>query len=120
MAYQKQTGSKRKDSRTHRHARIRSHLSGTAKVPRLAVFKSNRYIYAQIINDEKGVTIVSADSRKEKKGTMIEKSARVGEVIASLAKEKKINSIVFDRGGFYFTGHVKALADGARKGGLKF
>lgn len=120
MAYQKRITNKKSDSRIRRHARIRSHLSGTATIPRLAVFKSNRYIYAQIINDEKGITITSADSRKEKKGTMIEKAGKVGEAIATLAKEKKINAIVFDRGGFYFTGHVKALADGARKGGLKF
>ncbi len=120
MAYYKKNINKKTEGRKRRHARIRTHLIGTPKRPRLSVFKSNKYIYAQVIDDGKSETIVSASSLGEKKGTMIEKAAKVGEAIAKLAKEKKIDSVVFDRGGFYFAGHVKALAEGARKGGLKF
>ena len=120
MAYYKKNNNKKVEGRTRRHARIRTQLSGTAERPRLSVFKSNRYIYAQVINDVLGQTIVSSSSLGEKKGTMIEKAARVGENIAKLALEKKIKTVVFDRGGFYFAGHIKVLAEEARKGGLKF
>ena len=120
MAYHKKIRNKKINSRIRRHTRIRSHLAGTETCPRLSVFKSNRYIYAQIINDEKGMTLAAADSRNVKKGTLMEKATKVGEVIATVAKKKKVEKVVFDRGGFYFTGHVKALADGARKGGLQF
>ena len=106
--------------RTRRHAKIRSTISGTADVPRLSVFKSNKHISAQLINDMDAVTIVSAHSREVKGKNMMEKSALVGESIAAKAKAKKISKVVFDRGGFIYTGNVKALADGARKGGLKF
>jgi large subunit ribosomal protein L18 len=95
-------------------------MEGSATTPRLAVFKSNRYIYAQAIDDIKGVTLASATSLKDKKGTMLEKSFRVGEEIAKALTAKKVGTVVFDRGGFLYTGNVKAVAEGARKGGLNF
>ncbi len=106
--------------RTRRHARIRSTISGTATLPRLSVFKSNKHISAQLIDDEKAVTLASAHSRDVKGKTMMEKSIAVGQAIAEKALAKKVSAVVFDRGGFIYTGNVKALADGARKGGLKF
>lgn len=115
----KKNGSK-VESRTRRHKRIRAKLSGTSAMPRLSVYKSNKYISAQIIDDTKSVTLASAHSKDVKGKTMLEKSELVGIAIAELAKAKKITKIVFDRGGFIYTGNVKALADGARKGGLKF
>lgn len=108
------------EKRVRRHKRVRAKVFGTSEHPRLAVFKSNRYIYAQIIDDVKGTTLVSATSLKEKKGTMREKAEKVGEVIAKAATEKKIKSVVFDRGGFLYAGHIKTLADSARSHGLKF
>ena len=106
--------------RNRRHARIRSTISGTAKVPRLSVFKSNKHISAQIIDDVSGKTLASSHSRDVAGKTMLQKSALVGEAIATKAIAKKIKKIIFDRGGFIYTGNVKALADGARKGGLTF
>ncbi|MEK7526305.1 MAG: 50S ribosomal protein L18 [Patescibacteria group bacterium] len=106
--------------RLRRKKGIRAKISGTADVPRLAVFKSDRYIYAQAINDAKGVTLVSASDKDMKTGTKIAKAAAVGEKLAELAKAKKIKRIVFDRGGFLYQGRIKALADGARKAGLEF
>ena len=110
----------KKEKRVRRHVRIRSRISGTQKTPRLAVFKSNKYISAQIIDDENAVTIASSHSRDVKGKTMTEKAVLVGEAIAEKAIQKKVKRIVFDRGGFIYTGNVKALADGARKGGLVF
>lgn len=107
-------------NRLRRRSRIRAKVSGTSSVPRLAVFKSNTSISAQIIDDTKGITIVSAHSREVKGKGLKEKSVLVGKLIADKAKEKKVVSVVFDRGGFIYTGNVKALADGAREGGLKF
>ena len=89
-------------------------------MPRLSVFKSNKHISAQIIDDENSLTIVSAHSREVKGKSFKEKSTLVGESIATKAKAKKISRVVFDRGGFIYTGNIKALADGARKGGLVF
>ncbi|MFZ2038468.1 MAG: 50S ribosomal protein L18 [Minisyncoccia bacterium] len=103
-----------------RHKRIRSKISGTAETPRLAVFRSNKNIYAQIIDDTKGVTLAAFSSDKAKAKTFIERSKETGLQIASLAKAKGITKIVFDRGGFTYTGKIKALADGAREGGLIF
>lgn len=100
--------------------RIRAKISGTSSMPRLSVFKSNTAISAQIIDDTKAVTIVSAHSREVKGKGMTEKAQLVGKLIAEKAKAKKIEKVVFDRGGFIYTGNVKALADGARDGGLKF
>lgn len=107
-------------SRTRRHKRIRAKISGTAQTPRLSVFKSNKHISVQLIDDESGKTLASVHSRDVKgKGTM-EKSVKVGEEIAKKAVALKVTKIVFDRGGFIYTGSVKALADGARAGGLQF
>ena len=110
----------KKAQRTRRHARIRAKIFGTKEAPRLSVFKSNRHISAQLIDDVNNVTIASSHSRDVKGKNMMEKSALVGEAIAKAAGAKKIKSVVFDRGGFIYTGNVQALADGARKGGLKF
>lgn len=108
------------ESRTRRHRRIRAKVSGTSLMPRLSVFKSNRYISAQIIDDQKNITLASAHSKDAKGKSMSEKSEAVGVMLAEKAKAKKIEKVVFDRGGFIYTGNVKALAEGARKGGLKF
>lgn len=110
----------KKIKRTRRHARVRSRVRGSKEVPRLAVFKSNRYIYAQIIDDITSTTLAEASSLKDKKGTMREKAEKVGASIGAVALEKKIKKVVFDRGGFLYTGHIKALADSARKAGLTF
>lgn len=107
-------------SRSRRHARIRARLHGTGERPRLAVFRSNRYIYAQLINDETGVTIASADSRKLSGANARERAGAVGEKIAEHASKAGVTAVVFDRGGFQYQGVIAALADGARKGGLSF
>ena len=116
----------RKQARIKRHQRVRKHVSGTPERPRLAVFRSLTDIYVQVIDDEAGVTLVSASSidkelRKKMDGkTKTEQARMVGEAVADRAKEKGITSVVFDRGGFKYIGRVQALADGARKGGLDF
>ena len=103
-----------------RHKRIRAKISGTAAMPRLSVYKSNTSLYGQIIDDEKGITLVSFSADKAKGKSVLEKSANAGKEIAKLAQDKGITKIVFDRGGFIYTGKIKAFADGAREGGLKF
>ena len=110
----------KKEKRVRRHTRIRSRISGTKDVPRLSVSKSNKHISVQLIDDQSAKTLASAHSREVKGKTMMEKSVLVGESIALKAKAKKISFVVFDRGGFIYTGNIKALADGARKAGLKF
>lgn len=107
-------------SRAKRHNRLRHKVTGTAARPRLAVFRSNTAIYAQLIDDENGKTIAAADSRKGAQGSGLEKAKAVGEDIAKQAKAAKIETAVFDRGGFRYMGAVAALADAARAGGLKF
>lgn len=107
------------EKRAGRHARIRAKVSGTAVRPRLAVYKSNTAIYAQLINDESGVTLGAADSRKVK-GTTSVGAVTVGTAIAEQAKKAGITAVVFDRGGFKYQGIVAALADAARAGGLQF
>ncbi len=107
-------------SRTRRHSRIRTKIFGTGDRPRLSVFKSNKNISAQLIDDVKSITLASAHSREAKGKTLMEKSEHVGAMLAEKAKLSKITEVVFDRGGFIYTGNVKALAEGARKGGLKF
>lgn len=103
------------------HARIRSRMSGTALRPRLSVFKSASHIYAQLIDDETGKVLISASDIKMKgKGKKVDHSMEVGKLIAKEALAKKIESVVFDRGGFVYHGRVKAIAEGAREGGLKF
>ena len=110
----------KKEKRVRRHARIRSKISGTSLVPRLSVFKSNRHISVQLIDDENSVTVASVHSNEVGGKSMMEKSVLVGSSIAKKALLKNIKSIVFDRGGFVYTGRIKALADGARSGGLVF
>lgn len=114
----------RNDARVARHSRIRNKVSGTKKVPRLNVFRSNNNIFAQIIDDEAGVTLVSASSlEKELKianGGNVEAAAKVGELLAKKAKKAKISKVVFDRGGYLYHGRVKALAEAARENGLEF
>lgn len=101
--------------------RVRGKISGSAELPRLSVYKSNKEIYAQLIDDKDGKTLASASSRSlNAKGTKVEISAEVGKAIAEKAKTAGIQNIVFDRNGFVYHGRVKALADGAREGGLKF
>jgi len=106
-------------SRAKRHNRLRHKIVGTAARPRLAVFRSNKFVYAQLIDDTTGTTVAAADSRKEK-GTRLEGAQAIGATIAKQATEAKITSVVFDRGGFQYIGIVAAVADAARAGGLKF
>ncbi len=106
--------------RESRKNRIRAKISGDSARPRLAVFKSNKFIYAQLIDDTKGHTLASSDSKSIKSGTQIEKAKKVGESLAKIAKDKGIEKVVFDRGGFRYAGAIKELADGARSGGLTF
>ena len=108
------------EKRVRRHAKIRSTLFGTKDKPRLSVYKSNKHISVQLIDDENAKTLASSHSRDVEGKTMTEKATMVGENISIKAKALKIVSVVFDRGGFIYTGNVKAVADGARKGGLKF
>ncbi len=119
-----------KESRTkirqEKHRRVRNHLSGTASRPRLAVFRSNNHMYAQIIDDDAQNTLVSASTVQKEVKEQLEKTndvaaaALLGSVIAKKAQEKGIKSVVFDRGGFIYQGKVKALADAAREAGLDF
>ena len=114
----------RNEMRVERHNRIRKDLSGTAERPRLNVFRSNANITAQIIDDEKGVTLVSASTlEKDLKitnGGNVEAAKLIGAEIAKRAKKAKITKVVFDRGGYLYHGRVKALADAARENGLEF
>ena len=109
-----------------RHERVRKHVSGTELKPRLCVYRSTKYIYAQIIDDTNGETLVSCNTtQKEIRQAVAGKTNKeqayyVGEQIAKLAKKAKIKTVVFDRGGYLYTGRVKELADGARAGGLEF
>ncbi len=115
-----QNSKSKTEQRIRRKARIRAKISGTKEMPRLSVFKSNRYISAQIIDDGSSVTLASSHSKTAKGKTLLEKSVGVGSDIAAQAKAKKITKVVFDRGGFRYTGAVKAVAEGAREGGLIF
>ncbi len=112
------------EKRARRHRKIRSKISGTGAMPRLSVFKSNRYIYAELIDDDSQTTIVSASSLELKKGkTSLNKTLsakETGKALAEKALGKKFKKVVFDRGGYVYTGRVRALADGAREGGLDF
>lgn len=118
------TKKSRNETRQKRHLRIRKNISGTAGVPRLNVFRSNANIYAQVIDDVKGATIVSASSiDKELKianGSNIEAAKQVGALVAKRALEKGVECVVFDRGGYLYHGRIKALAEAAREAGLKF
>ncbi len=113
----------KKAMRLKRHVRVRGKISGTPERPRLNVFRSNANIYAQLIDDVNGVTIVSANTlEKEFEGAAgnCEAAKKVGTVLAERAKAKGIEEVVFDRGGYVYHGRIAALADGAREGGLKF
>ena len=110
--------------RARRHLRVRKQVRGSAARPRLVVFRSSKHIYAQVVDDDRGVTLLGASDRTE--GIQVEgtgKTARsfaLGRLIAAKAKDKGIAKVVFDRGGYQYHGRVKAVADGARKGGLEF
>ncbi len=110
-------------SRQKRHLRLRQTLSGTATKPRLNVFRSNKQIYAQVIDDTKGITLCYASSKElaeVKNGSNVEAATKVGALIAKRALDLKIEAVVFDRGGYLYHGRVKALAEAARAAGLKF
>jgi len=110
-------------SRTRIHFRIRKKVKGVASSPRLSVFRSNKVIYAQIIDDTISHTLVAADSRENGilgVGTKVEQSFKVGQLLAEKAKEANISKVVFDRSGYLYHGRIKSLADGAREGGLQF
>lgn len=110
-------------ARLKRHRRVRGKISGTAECPRLNVFRSTKNIYAQIIDDVKGVTLVAASTLDKEftgNGGNKEAAREVGKMIAKRAKDKGITEVVFDRGGYIFHGRVKELAEGAREGGLEF
>lgn len=115
----------KRKNRIRRHKRVRAVVKGTSLRPRFSVFRSNAYIYAQLIDDLKGTTLLRASDKqgkekKKSKDKKIEAAFKVGEALAKKALEKGINSVVFDRGGYKYHGRIKALADGARAGGLKF
>jgi large subunit ribosomal protein L18 len=112
--------------RSRIHSRIRKKIAGTQQRPRLAVFRSQSHIYAQVIDDDAGRTVCAASSldkdlrAQAKRGANVSAAKAVGQLIASRAKEQGVEAVVFDRGGFQYHGRIKALADAAREGGLKF
>ena len=113
----------RHEARARRHFRVRKKVSGTAERPRLAVFRSNKYIYAQVIDDVAGTTVAAASSQEadlRSKSLTVDTASEVGALLASRAKDAGVSKVVFDRGGFPYHGRVKALADGAREAGLEF
>lgn len=109
-----------KHKRLRRHLKVRKKIKSTPDRPRVAVFKSGQHIYAQVIDDEKGVTLLASSDLKIKEGTKSEKATKVGEELAKAALKKNVKKIVFDRGGFKYHGRIAALAQGLRKGGLIF
>ena len=115
-------GKGKKVALKRRHARIRKHIAGTAERPRLVVTRSNRHMVAQIVDDTKGITLVSASTLTAEfagfEGTKVEAAKKVGELVAEKTKAAGIDSVVFDRGGNKYTGRVAAVAEGAREGGL--
>ena len=120
------TAKVKRDARLRRHHRVRRRVVGTAERPRLAVFRSQGHIYAQVIDDDQGRTLCFASSldkdlkSKLKRGGNVAAAKEVGQLIASRAKDKGVGAVVFDRGGFQYHGRIKALADAARESGLKF
>ena len=111
------------DTRVRRRARVRRKLRGTSDRPRLSVYRSNRYIYAQVIDDVSGVTIAAASSQEpdlRSDRLNVETAAKVGALVADRAKEAGVSTVVFDRGGYKYHGRLKALADAAREAGLEF
>jgi len=111
------------DARNRRRARVRRKLRGTPERPRLSVYRSNKYIYAQVVDDIEGVTVAAASSQEpdlRSDRLNIETAAKVGTLVADRAKEAGVTTVVFDRGGYKYHGRLKALADAAREGGLEF
>jgi len=108
------------EKRIRLKTKIRTKINGTAECPRLSVFRSNKFIYAQVIDDNTGKTLTEASDIKMAKGTKIERAKEVGKMIAEACAKIKIKKVVFDRNGFKYTGRVKLVADEARTGGLKF
>ena|SRR3989344_4977287 len=108
------------EKRMRAKKRVRAKISGSSSAPRLSVYKSNKFIYAQLIDDLRGVTVASASDLAIKSGAKTEKAVLVGETIAKLAKSAGVNKVIFDRNGFKYTGRIKFLADSARKTGLNF
>lgn len=117
--FMKTTNSK-KEKRARRHNRIRAKVSGTAAKPRLSVYRSNRYIYAQLIDDDRGVTLAASSTKAAIGKSELEKAKSAGVILAKAALGLKVKKIVFDRGGFIYTGRVRAFAEGVREGGLEF
>jgi large subunit ribosomal protein L18 len=109
----------KREARLHRHTRVRKKIAGSADRPRLAVYRSNRHIYAQLIDDARAVTLVQASDAEVKGQGPTERAKKVGELLAGRAKDAGVASAVFDRGGRRYHGRVAALADGAREGGLQ-
>ncbi len=106
--------------RAKRKVRVRGRVLGTSARPRLSVFRSSKHIFVQLIDDDKGVTLISSSDLEIKSGTKIERAFEVGKAVAAGAKKKKVKKVVFDRGGYAYHGRVKAIAEGAREGGLEF
>jgi large subunit ribosomal protein L18 len=118
-------GNNTRARRLHRHRRVRARIAGTPQRPRLAVFRSLSHIYAQVIDDDAGLTLAAASTleptlRGQRRGNKTEQAKLVGKTVAERARDKGIDSVVFDRGGFLYHGRVAALADAAREAGLKF
>jgi large subunit ribosomal protein L18 len=111
-----------REARLRRHRRVRAKISGTAERPRLVVFRSNRGIFAQLVDDEAGRTVASASwlQLRPTKGTKTDQASEVGKALAAAARKAGIETCVFDRAGYLYHGRVRALAEGAREGGLKF
>ncbi len=110
----------RQEARLRRHARVRGKVAGTTERPRLAVYRSNQFTYAQVIDDVSGKTLASADSRQIATGDKRSRAREVGKLVADRAKAAGITRVVFDRGGYVYHGRIQALAEGAREGGLEF
>jgi len=110
----------REERRYRRHLRVRKKVQGSAERPRLVIFRSDKHIYASLVDDVAGATLATASSLKLTAGKKTEKAGEVGKALASIAKERGITSVVFDRAGYKYHGRVKAVADGAREGGLEF
>jgi len=106
------------DKRIVRHARVRAKISGTEKRPRLAVFRSNKFLYVQVIDDTTATTIAAADTKSSKAKTPVERALETGKNIGETLKKLKVDSVVFDRGGFIYAGAVKAVAEGVREAGI--
>jgi large subunit ribosomal protein L18 len=106
------------DKRIVRHRRVRAKIAGTEARPRLAVFRSNKFLYVQVINDETATTIASTDTKSSKAKTPVERAQEAGKTIGEALKNLKVESVVFDRGGFIYAGAVKAVAEGVRESGI--